>query len=673
MTGETRNFEIWDNLTKKKYDIETNKKGKEWVGFCPLHDDRKTPNLHINAEEKVWFCFVCYRGGSLFNPDFKKTDKRIKAIYGYANENGKLICKKYRIEKTDDHGHKKKEFPFKSLNKNDNWVWGLAGLEPPLYNLPKLIKNRGQPIFILEGEKDVINAEKKLGILAVSVPFGAGPGKWKPQYNEYFRDMDVIIIPDNEVIGKEFAQEIASALKWIAKSVKIIELPGLEEHGDLSDFIEKNKVKTLENLFMLVKNASEFKPIPVTKGIPYVEKEIEEISQKKLDELLEKAIPDHGFLRDYIDAFSEVTDTPRAFLFWGAMTLVSTVLGKGVWIEWEARNLYPNIWCVFLAPSGFRKGTGIDLPVKLIWDFNSDLLLPCMGSEEGLTKALDIKRGGHSVGFIRWQEFVKILKSWNTKGSWIANQEFFIDIWDGKPFKKKLSQEEFNIEETAINFLAGCTPSSFSNYFRREDLEGGFFGRIYLIACKEKEKYIIIPPAVNKLIFNDLLLKLKKIDEGKFSGPISYENIKTDFESWARRMHDKKEKGFMDSFYPRIETHCMKLMLIYQASLDQQDTILGKEAFIYAINAIDFLLTSARLMVTEEIGLSEEQKQTLRIRNYIRVRKMVSRREVYRTFHLSKKDMTEVENTLKDAGYIQADINYPTTGAGAPCTMYTAI
>ena len=141
-------------------------------------------------------------------------------------------------------------------------------------------------------------------------------------------------------------------------------------------------------------------------------------------------------------------------------------------------------------------------------------------------------------------------------------------------------------------------------------------------------------------------------------------------------MHDKKEKGFMDSFYPRIETHCMKLMLIYQASLDQRITILGKESFNYAIGAIDFLLASARFMVTEEIGLSEEQKQTLRIRNYIRARKMVSRREVYRNFHLSKKDMIEVENTLKDAGYIHVDNNYRSEekqGKGISTTVYIAI
>ncbi|RXG65923.1 hypothetical protein ES695_05575, partial [Candidatus Atribacteria bacterium 1244-E10-H5-B2] len=214
-----------------------------------------------------------------------------------------------------------------------------------------------------------------------------------------------------------------------------------------------------------------------------------EVDQKRLNNLLEKAIPDRGFLKDYIDIFSEITDTPKSFLFWGAMTTLSTVLGKNCYVNWETRRLYPNIWSVFLAPSGFRKGTAIDIPVKLLWEIDKDLLLPSIGSEEGLTKALSIgKSGGRETGFIRWQEFAKILKSWNTRGSWVASQEFFINLWDSKPFKKKLSQEEFIVGETAVSFLGACIPASFSKYFSIEDLELGFFGRVYLITCIEKEK-----------------------------------------------------------------------------------------------------------------------------------------------------------------------------------------
>jgi DNA primase len=41
------------------------KAGREYVGFCPLHDDRRTPNFYVNPEKNTWFCFVCQVGGGV--------------------------------------------------------------------------------------------------------------------------------------------------------------------------------------------------------------------------------------------------------------------------------------------------------------------------------------------------------------------------------------------------------------------------------------------------------------------------------------------------------------------------------------------------------------------------------------------------------------------------------
>jgi hypothetical protein len=41
------------------------KAGREHVAFCPLHDDRRTPNFYVNPEKNTWFCFVCQVGGDV--------------------------------------------------------------------------------------------------------------------------------------------------------------------------------------------------------------------------------------------------------------------------------------------------------------------------------------------------------------------------------------------------------------------------------------------------------------------------------------------------------------------------------------------------------------------------------------------------------------------------------
>jgi hypothetical protein len=422
--------------------------------------------------------------------------------------------------------------------------------------------------------------------------------------------------------------------------------------------------------------------VPVEKEGETVEKMIlqkeiisEGIDQKRLNNLLDRSIPDKGFLRDYLDTFSEITDTPKSFLFWGAMTTLATVLGKNVFVNWETRKLYPNIWCVFLAPSGFRKGTGIDIPVKLLWNIDINLLLPSIGSEEGLTKSLAIgKAGGRETGFIRWQEFNKILKSWNTKGSWFASQDFFTNLWDSKPFKKKLSQEEFIVGETAVSFLSACIPSSFSKYFTIDDLDSGFFGRVYLITCKEKEKYLPRPPAIDEADLKKIVSELETIGDKYNEQAISLEEIGPAFDEWALKISENREKGYLDAFYSRIETHCIKLSMIYEASLGGGNSI-SKEAFEFAVNTLNFLVESAKPMISETIGLNEEQRLIRNILNYIREKRIVRKSDLMNKFKISSRQISEIETTLIDREVIKIGSKKPSTGSrgGRPFTIYIAL
>jgi len=392
------------------------------------------------------------------------------------------------------------------------------------------------------------------------------------------------------------------------------------------------------------------------------------INQTKLDELLEKAIPDKGFIREYVDTFSGITDTPKVFLFWGAMVAVATVLGKNCYILWEARRLYPNVWCVFLAPSGSRKGTGIDIPTCLLRRTDETLLLPQVGSEEGLTKALAKETDGQDVGFVRWQEFSKILRAWSDKQSWQACQEYWIDLWDGKSLRKKLSGSEFNIPETSISFLSASTFKTFSKFFKPEDLEGGFFGRVYLITCRKKKQYFPIPPPIEDNALNPLVQKLHKIKEHYKEDRLFYDDFEDAFCTWAKETQKNHKEGYLDSFYSRIETHAMKLAMIYEAATIRK-THITKESFVYAVRALEFLVASAQPLVSEEIGLSEVEKRVCRIAKYIQEKGEVDKSEVMKNLHLTAFDMENIERTLLERELIEVVQEAP-SGRGRRKKIY---
>jgi len=88
-------------------------------------------------------------------------------------------------------------------------------------------------VFIVEGERDADRLYES-GFVATCCPMGAG--KWRREYNQYFKGRLVAIIPDNDSAGKTHAEQIAESLYGTAGQIRIVELPGLPEKGDFSDW-----------------------------------------------------------------------------------------------------------------------------------------------------------------------------------------------------------------------------------------------------------------------------------------------------------------------------------------------------------------------------------------------------------------------------------------------------
>ena len=82
-------------------------------------------------------------------------------------------------------------------------------------------------IHIPEGEGKV-DALVQLGLAATTAPFGAGRGKWLPDYNIYFHGTEVVILADNDEIGRKYGEEKARHLTGIAKSVKLLHASSYE-------------------------------------------------------------------------------------------------------------------------------------------------------------------------------------------------------------------------------------------------------------------------------------------------------------------------------------------------------------------------------------------------------------------------------------------------------------
>jgi putative DNA primase/helicase len=246
-------FTLWDNQNRRKIEVEAKKIGKEWKAFCPFHSDKKTPNLSIDPDKNggVYFCFACGAKGQLFDPNLTDKKKTIEEVYSYKDEKEKLIFQVVRYEP--------KEFKQRrpDPDKAGEFIWNLKGVKRIIYNLPEITKKKDKIIFLCEGEKDCDNLAK-IGILATTNSGGAG--KWRSEYNPYFREREVVVPPHNDDTGENHLQVVGKNLMGIAKKIKVLRLPGLEKGEDISDWLDRGG--DMEKLFELIRTAPEFIPLP---------------------------------------------------------------------------------------------------------------------------------------------------------------------------------------------------------------------------------------------------------------------------------------------------------------------------------------------------------------------------------------------------------------------------
>jgi putative DNA primase/helicase len=239
--------------------------GSNLAARCPFHEDRHA-SLSLNFEKAAWNCHAgCGSGGvAEFEKKFSGCDDETaraniggicgipnrglfeqepEKIYRYRDENGRVLFEKLRFAG--------KRFSQRALGEDGRRVYDLSGVRRVLYNLPEVVTANW--VVICEGEKDADNVAAlnlasfdTTGVarFATTTNFD-GAGKWRPEYGPYFTGKHAVILPDNDAIGKAHARLVAESVAPYAVDVRVVDLPGLAEKGDVSDFLKDNTARQL--------------------------------------------------------------------------------------------------------------------------------------------------------------------------------------------------------------------------------------------------------------------------------------------------------------------------------------------------------------------------------------------------------------------------------------------
>lgn len=155
---------------------------------------------------------------------------RRTATFTFRDEVGAPLYRTHRLE----HPCKPKRFEVEHADGYGGWAPKIGAARRVLYRLPELIAaDPAEPIYFVEGER---KADKlaEWGFTATAIAFGAN--SWRPEYAKALAGRTVIVLPDNDAPGREFALKVQHAVDAVSGRAHILQLPNLPPKGDVMDW-----------------------------------------------------------------------------------------------------------------------------------------------------------------------------------------------------------------------------------------------------------------------------------------------------------------------------------------------------------------------------------------------------------------------------------------------------
>lgn len=630
------------------------KQGQNWRGPCPLHGG-DGPNFCIDEETGKWYCHSqCQSGGDALdlyqrmdglnfpeslaalanwagigsaslplNYDARKSPLQMDQIYDYRTADGNLVYQVVRYKNP-------KDFRPRRPDGEGGWIWNLNGTQRVLYNLPKVSLNvqAGKSVFVVEGEKDA-DALNTLGLSATCNAGGAG--KWEQGYTEALRGASVHIVPDNDPPGRAHAQKVAAALYGTVKQIKIVELPGLPEKGDVSDFVSNGG--NLAELRKLVNEAPFWTPEPCAiSPLTAVNHMHEEVTahmahtapwpeQAQWPTLHEEAL--HGLVGEFVRAILPHTEADPTALLTQFLTAFGNVIGPDAHYQAEADKHSGNLNVVLVGVSSKgRKGTSWghirNQFASIEPDWTTGRVVSGLSSGEGLmyavrdpvereeinkktseTETVTMDAGVDDKRlFVIESEFASVLKQIRREGNTLS--PVVRNAWDNGNLQSLTKNSPVQATGAHISVVGHITAQELTKELAETESANGF-GNRFLWPVVKCSKELPFGGDIDTVNFAPLLCRLHTaVVLARTRGRLLMdESART---VWGGVYHDLSsgKPGLLGAVTGRAEAQTVRLALLY-ALLDE-DIAIRSQHLRAALAVWDYCEASAAYVFGNSTG-----------------------------------------------------------------------
>lgn len=245
---------------------------------------------------------------------------------------------------------------------------------------------------------------------------------------------------------------------------------------------------------------------------------------------------------------TDPTEIPRVFNLWCSLSLISSVLGRSVWIEMGSFRIYPNMFVILIAGSGrMRKSTAIGIPRGLLTLMESS---PNMIAQKITAEALmdamrvaprmdakTINLGApRGQGFVITDELTNFLNGKTIEGGISPMLIDFYDNVDKFKYQTKARGEEILVD-TQLNVLAATTPEELKRAIPEESIGSGLASRILFI-YEDRPNAPIAFPEYNQRQLDAKEFVVRALNRlPMIQGPIT---LDVDIREWLKDFYEKR-------------------------------------------------------------------------------------------------------------------------------------
>ena len=210
-------------------------------------------------------------------------------------------------------------------------------------------------------------------------------------------------------------------------------------------------------------------------------------------------------------------ESPTNFWLWGGLASISAVVKDNVWINRQIYNLYPNIYVMFHAESGLKKGPPISMAKQLVRAVGGTRIISGRSSIQGILKELGTAQtqpGGKvlnkSTAFICSSELTSSIVE-----DKVAT-DILTDLYDRQynigEWRSLLKMESFNLKDPTITMLTATNEAHSVDFFGKKDIHGGYFARTFVISENRRNRAnSLLVPLLNPPKYLELAEYLKEL------------------------------------------------------------------------------------------------------------------------------------------------------------------